>query len=126
MLGKFPGVYLDLPWKENCNNSGLDLLTPSTRQIPPTAPGPLRYIEDDVSLLSLSPSNQHNHQIVRQLLPIIFYCKYQFHLFINPFLLIKGKIFCFTFHFEEPEWRSLDYTVDVCPPPPTFCSFLRQ
>jgi len=27
---------------------------------------------------------------------------------------------------DEPEWRSLDYTVDVCAPPPTFCAFLRQ
>jgi len=58
------------PWKQEIC---LDLLTPSSRQIPPAAPGPLRYIEDD-----------------------------------------------------EPEWRSLDYTVDVCPPPQTFCSFLRQ
>jgi len=58
------------PWKQEIC---LDLLTPSSRQIPPAAPGPLRYIEDD-----------------------------------------------------EPEWRSLDYTVDVCPPPLTFCSFLRQ
>jgi len=69
---KAPGVnYIRLePWKhEIC----LDLLAPSSRQIPQAAPGPLRYIEDD-----------------------------------------------------EPEWRSLDYTVDVCPPPPTFCSFLRQ
>jgi len=58
------------PWKQEIC---LDLLTPSSKQIPPAAPGPLRYIEDD-----------------------------------------------------EPEWRSLDYTVEVCSPPPTFCSFLRQ
>ena len=34
--------------------------------------------------------------------------------------------FHFNRHLQEPEWRSLDYTVDVCPPPPTFCAFLRQ
>lgn len=27
---------------------------------------------------------------------------------------------------EEPEWRYLDYGVDVGPPPTSFCSFLRQ
>jgi len=65
--------YIQLePWKQEIC---LDLLSPSSRQIPAAAPGPgpLRYIEDD-----------------------------------------------------EPEWRSLDYSVEVCPPPPTFCSFLLQ
>jgi len=27
---------------------------------------------------------------------------------------------------EDPEWRYLDYGLDVGPPPTSFCSFLRQ
>ena len=40
--------------------SGLDLLTPSSKQIPPSAPGPLRYIEDDVSFLFLLKISTQN------------------------------------------------------------------